>query len=510
MHGAKWLLSTRPVYVKDIPQATEGRATPSVNVYTVTTPTQGDSKLNESDKSEALPELRIPIMLGNQSNSATIGLNLASTVTELHWKPVYKVMFSVMHPGGDGTWTPLPSSSPKRLMGDPWEVEVPLVQGCALLRAELACNMSPPKRMTDNITFVGRVQKNSDRSFSFDMNGVQIKTTVVGTKRLFVAMSQVGVVEQQQFQVWMDGVWRPDLVFNTSRWVPGEVMNVTLLENHDPSIPITVIIFKDSEPQFAGTRVEPNYVTFHGFLADDGAQLVAFPPKSSEVVRKVEFLGDSITAGFDNCCDVPGYHKPDGRLSSSSSFQRSWATELCNALDAECHYTAWSGFGMVRNCCGGDTLASDVWLRTLATVGSANKTDPHGTTVENAWDFGNWRADAVVINLGTNDHLGGEAIIAQYNQTYKALVVAAAKAYGAKTHFFLACGPMSNQYCDQVNWVIEKVTTEGLKASLLDQRGFINSNNTFGRPCAYGHPGSQIDHAMARSGSAFIKHAMGW
>ena len=73
---------------------------------------------------------------------------------------------------------------------------------------------------------------------------------------------------------------------------------------------------------------------------------------------------------------------------------------------AECHYNAWSGFGMVANCCGGATLASDVWTRTLATVGAANASDPHGTTAANTWDFSKWTADAVVINLGTNDHLG--------------------------------------------------------------------------------------------------------
>ena len=172
-----------------------------------------------------------------------------------------------------------------------------------------------------------------------------------------------------------------------------------LFEGIDPPLPTAVTIFKDSEPCFAGTRVQPNYVTFHGFIGDDGAQLHTQP--DPEPAHKIEFLGDSITAGFDNCCDVADYHKPDGHLSSSSSFERSWATEICQSLDGECHYTAWSGFGMVRNCCGGATLGSDVWGRTLATVGSANASDPHGTTSENAWNFSAWTADAVVINLGT-------------------------------------------------------------------------------------------------------------
>ena len=33
---------------------------------------------------------------------------------------------------------------------------------------------------------------------------------------------------------------------------------------------------------------------------------------------------------------------------------------------------------------------------------------------------------------------------------------------------------------------------------------------SYGKVCAYGHPGSQIDAAMAKNGSAFIKTTMGW
>ena len=111
---------------------------------------------------------------------------------------------------------------------------------------------------------------------------------------------------------------------------------------------------------------------------------------------------------------------------------KSWATGICDTLGAECHYNAWSGFGMVANCCGGSTLGSDVWTRTLATVGSANASDPHGTTATNTWDFSKWTADAVVINLGTNDHLGTKptAKSAAFVKRYEELVMAAAKEYG--------------------------------------------------------------------------------
>jgi len=166
---------------------------------------------------------------------------------------------------------------------------------------------------------------------------------------------------------------------------------------------------------------------------------------------------------------------------------------------------------MVANCCGGSTLGSDIWTRTLATLGSTNKSDPHGTTVENTWQFSKWKADAVVINLGTKDHLGTNSSSKKskdFMARYEALVVAVAKIYGENTGFFLACGPMSSDYCPEVNSVISSVSSKGIKAYLLNQVGF--DSGKYGKDCAYGHPGSQDDIAMAKNGSVFIKEIMGW
>jgi len=364
--------------------------------------------------------------------------------------------------------------------------------------------------MDDNVAFVGRVQKAADGTVMFDMNGVRVQATLTSTTSLFASMSQVQKLEGNTFQVFLDGVLQPNSRFNTSAWVAGQVVKVPLVPSGSLAAGTehVVTVVKDTEPCFAGTRVSPNYSTFHGFSGDAGARLVPPPTTSSSAPKhKVEFLGDSITAGFDNQCDIKG--SPKG-FPWSESFIKSWATGICDALDAECHYNAWSGFGMVANCCGGSTLASDVWTRTLATVGSANTSDPHGTTVENTWDFSKWTADAVVINLGTNDHLGTTPTnkSAHYMLRYEALVVAAAKAYGSSTRFFLACGPMSSDYCSEVNWVIGRANVAGIKAYLLDQVGF--ENGQYGKDCAYGHPGSQIDAAMAKNGSAFIKTTMGW
>ena len=116
----------------------------------------------------------------------------------------------------------------------------------------------------------------------------------------------------------------------------------------------------------------------------------------------------------------------------------------------------------------------------------------------------------MVINLGTNDHLGTTPTpkTAAYMARYEALVTTTAQAYGNGTRFFLACGPMASDYCSEVEWVIGRAAAAGIKAYLLDQRGF--ESGQYGKDCAYGHPGSRDDAAMAKNGSAFIQATMGW
>lgn len=210
----------------------------------------------------------------------------------------------------------------------------------------------PPSSMLtgDDVEFVGRVQTAADGTTMFDMNGVQIKATVTGTTGLSVSLSQVQKVEGNVFQVYLDGELQVTSRFNSSAWPAGQIVKVPLFPSGtlDSLKTHAVTIFKDTEPSFATTSVKmPNYITFHGFSGDLTARLL--PALKASVQRKVEWLGDSITAGFDNQCDIPD--APRG-MPWSESFAKSWATLMCNELKAECHYNAWSGFGMVSNCCG--------------------------------------------------------------------------------------------------------------------------------------------------------------
>jgi len=255
-------------------------------------------------------------------------------------------------------------------------------------------------------------------------------------------------------------------------------------------------IFKATEADWNGGSPVPNYVTFYGLRTSSQAQAAsALAPRLEQSpplpTRKIEFLGDSITAGFCNECK----QQPADPTDHNEAYGATWDHQICTTLDAQCHTAAWSGLGMVRNCCGGNTTMPTIFSQTLA------------TDLASSWPWSSWVADALVINLGTND--GGAATDPKYTyvSTYTKLVVAAAKHYGPNLHVFLACGPMSESYCAPVQQVITNAQGAGVKAHFLDQRGFLNG--TFGPACC-GHPSIEVDTAMAVNGAAFIKATLGW
>ena len=365
-----------------------------------------------------------------------------------------------------------------------------------------------------NVVIVGRhaVDPNTN-TIHFDHPGVKIKAKVTGTSTLNAVLSKVSDAKLVYFHVYCNGIFAREV--NTSSWTPGTpvtISNICNLGIMDKTSEYDILIFKETEAQFSDTKVTPNYITFYRFAGDSGMRIL---PPVKEKKKKIEFLGDSITAGFCNMCQVEPKvcgPKPDhgATCEAQQHFSSSWAHLICEHFQAECHIEAWSGFGMYENCCGGETLMSDIYKRTLATVVSSNPNDPHGTIAANEWDFTKWIPDAVVINLGTNDMLNRRPNnIYKYNATYLNLVVEASKSYGLDTHFFLACGPMSNAYCEEVNWILDTIRRPPylIKASFLDQRNFLNG--TYGPACC-SHPSAEVDQAIGTSSIRAISSIMHW
>lgn len=375
-----------------------------------------------------------------------------------------------------------------------------------------------------NVAIVGRHVSLPDGRVHFDHPGVRIHAKFTGTSWASVKLSQHGNMPNF-FVTYVDGqrTGGGNSSFNTTAWIGGGVFNVTLFEGLDASVPHEVTILKSTEAQWNTLNISANFVTLHGFDGAIGMQLLPVQLPS----RRVEFLGDSITAGFCNLATpaassalvgLDGTAALAAGAASESvvggpegvvleSYADSWANLVCDQLGASCHTAAWSGYGMAENCCGGSTLMSDIWRRTLATVGSGNESDPHGTTAANEWNFSSWVPHAVVINLGTNDALDRRpTLVPVYNETYLSVLLAADAAYGGAASFFLACGPMSTAYCEAIGWVAQQAAAHGVKAFVLDEP----VPPSVGDKCC-GHPCKKDDDVtIAKVTTRFIRQHMGW
>lgn len=241
------------------------------------------------------------------------------------------------------------------------------------------------------------------------------------------------------------------------------------------------------------TRLTESRVS--GCAAGSGLAVAAFATDGgfgaapAPLPRRLEFVGDSITAGDLN--DGAGA-ATCGNNAVNDDVTLGSGARVCAALGAECMHTAW----------GGITLGARGWgMRDLYpfAFSGARGTDAYG-----AWDFARFPADAVVVNLGTNDGPvpGDAAWIAAY-VAFGADVVH--KHYADPSLvLFLAYGPMTDAYAADVVNVTAQLAAAGVRAHAID---LMLPHALTG---CYGHPSAADNAEIAAKAAPQIAAAMGW
>ena len=286
-----------------------------------------------------------------------------------------------------------------------------------------------------------------------------------------------------------------------------------------------------TEPSFidSGSGIRTNFgpLQVAGFLTDGKA----LPPRPLST-RRIEFLGDSLTAGYGAGFDVPaappgvsvsGGQLPCGAGVPINDVSMSYGSRLCEAFGADCSWVAVSGVTIMT----GSRTLPDYWNLTLGTMINPQRW-PDGVSNWNPCDAsiggGAGRIpDAVVINLGENDMHGAPkppippSWYAKLAASYLAFIDTLWSAYNACSSsssgnkgspaFFLAIGPHEAGQSMAILQAMPQIAAAGYNVTFL--------NATVPPPPAIpagcgGHPGPSLHFASAQKAAPVIAATMGW
>ncbi len=247
---------------------------------------------------------------------------------------------------------------------------------------------------------------------------------------------------------------------------------------------------------FKRTEWDRGWSRFYGFKVSGKAKIL--PPPTPKK-RKIEFYGNSITAGY-GVEDFSGKDRPDSIFTNN---YLSYATLTAKHFDAEFRCIVKSGIGITIS-----------WFP-LVMPEIYDRVDP--TDPESKWDFSQFTPDLVIINLFQNDSWLVERpehpeFIRQFGTTKPSddFIV---KSYADFVSSIRKEYPETPVICMLGNM---DATRKGSRWPGLAEEAVavLNDANiyTFFEPFkeTSGHPSIQEQQTMAGHLSAFIKEKLGW
>ncbi|MBR0463566.1 MAG: GDSL family lipase [Clostridia bacterium] len=124
----------------------------------------------------------------------------------------------------------------------------------------------------------------------------------------------------------------------------------------------------------------------------DGALLPLDPPR-----LRLEIIGDSLTSGEG----LGGARRENAWNGCVFGVTGSYHDLLSRELNAETHIVSESGYGVYCSWCGMPAESIPPYYDRICGTVSGALNESLGA--QEVWDFGAWKPDAVIVNLGTND-----------------------------------------------------------------------------------------------------------
>jgi lysophospholipase L1-like esterase len=330
---------------------------------------------------------------------------------------------------------------------------------------------APAPAPAGTTAFVGRFDLSDPAAARFAWSGSKIVGRFKGTAISARLKDERG---KNYFQVLIDG--EPQKILHTDARKESYVLAEGL-----PDGTHEVALYRRTEAEFGET-------SFLGFVTT-GEMLAAPPPAE----RRIEIIGDSITAGYGN----EGAGPYCVRNPSEENQYTTYGAIAARALHAEHVTIAYSGKTIGE--------MTDFYERILP------------ARPESKWDFTRWVPQLVVINLGTNNFATYDPTEARYVRIYANLFDRIRKAY---PEAFIVCllGPMLTDIypAGKQNLTLArrytKATEDKLKASGATRFAFVEvpeQKHADGLGCSF-HPSVKTHQRMAERLVAIAHENLGW
>jgi len=212
-----------------------------------------------------------------------------------------------------------------------------------------------------------------------------------------------------------------------------------------------VRLVKRSESPWAASE-------FGGFVAVSGGAVLGKPMARS---RQIEFIGDSLTAGYGNMSATRDC-STNGGVARNTNTDLSFGALTARALNADYQVNAFSGLGVVRNYNGhsAGTSYRTYYDRALLNV--------EGDVWQNP---GTWRPQVVVVGLGTNDFSTAlnpgeqwttpESLVTAYKSAYQGFISKLRTRYGSGTTIVVSVPEGSGTFADAARQVVQDRNNQG-------------------------------------------------
>ncbi|MDY7221499.1 SGNH/GDSL hydrolase family protein [Halalkalibacterium halodurans] len=387
---------------------------------------------------------------------------------------------------GNGTWNgaytsvtvpvDIPEGATLKLQHDAgdtgWNVDyIILAQGDQLFRAEEDF-VKPIGRTVFHDDTLWLAQSGSGAEFEF--RGKKAEITLKGDH---VALGQTN---HARIGIYVNGERVIDDVLN-------EPLKTYTVFESDSDEDVVIQIVKLSEAAMSTAGIHEIRVN-----AVDGIQ----PTQGS--VRKIEFIGDSITAGY-------GVDDEETFSTATEDVTKTYAYKTAAALQADYSIVAYSGYGIVA-----ENESSMLPLYYDIIAKSFGRIDGNLDVNNSPWDFNKFVPDLIVINLGTNDYsyTGDDPVKqAEYRDAYVEFLKQV-RSHNADAHLMCTLGIMGDRLFPMVEQAAAAYSNETGDTNISVMKFDVQSaEDGFG---AHWHPSETTHSKAADKLIDNIKEVMNW